>query len=91
VCVWYVGSVWIKPSGRYKLMASYAAVQAIDPRLEALDNLANAAHLVEFDLQLVDFAQNSAEARDFGVGDLDRVTGAVVLHLGCGLCLLREL
>jgi hypothetical protein len=72
-------------------MASYAAVQAIDPRLEALDNLANATHLVEFDLELVDFAQNGSEAGDFGVGHLDRVTCAVVLHLGCCLCLLREL
>jgi hypothetical protein len=74
-----------------QLMASYAAVQAIDPRLEALDNLANAPHLVKFHLQLIDFAQDGAEARDFGVGHLDRVTGAVVLHLGCSLCLLREL
>jgi hypothetical protein len=69
----------------------YAAVQAIDPRLEALDNFANATHFVEFRLQLVDFAQNGPKARDFLVGHLNCVTRAVVLHLGCCLCLLREL
>jgi hypothetical protein len=69
----------------------YSTIQAVDPRLEALDNLANAAHLVEFRLQLVDFAQYGAEASDFGVGHLHRVTRAVVLHLGRRLRLLREL
>jgi hypothetical protein len=69
----------------------YAAIQAIDPRLEAFYNLANAPHLVEFRLQFVDFAQNGSKASDFGIGHLDRITRAVVLHLGCGLGLLREL
>lgn len=68
-----------------------AAVQMVDARLEALDNLANATDLVEFDLEFVDFAENGAEAGDFGIGHLDRVTRAVVLHLGRSLRLLREL
>ena len=79
-----------RPVG-WERVVLYAAIQAIDPRPEALDNLANAAHLVEFRLQLVDFAQDGTEAGDFGVGHLDGVTCAVVLHLGCGLGLLREL
>jgi hypothetical protein len=29
---------------------SYAAIQAVNPRLEAFDNFANAAHFVEFHL-----------------------------------------
>jgi hypothetical protein len=59
--------------------------------LEALDNLSNASHLVEFDLKLIDFTENGAETSDFGVGHLHGVSCAVVLHLGCCLCLLREL
>lgn len=70
---------------------SYAAIQAVDPGLESLDDFSNAAHLVELDLQLVDLAQYGAEACDFGVGHLDRVTRAVVLHLSRSLCLLCEL
>lgn len=63
----------------------------VDARLEALDDLANAADLVEFDLELVDFADDGAEAGDFSVGHGDGVAGAVVLHLGCRLGLLGEL
>jgi hypothetical protein len=63
----------------------------VDPRLEALDYLANATHLVELDLELVDFAQDSTKAGDFGVGHCHRVTSAVVLDLGGRLGLLREL
>jgi hypothetical protein len=63
----------------------------LNARLEALDNLANAAHLVKLDLQLVDFAQDGAEAGDFGVGGRHGGARAVVLE-GCGcLRLLREL
>lgn len=69
----------------------YAPIQAINARLEALYNLANAAHLIKFDLKLVDFAQNGTKARDFGIGHLHCVTRAVVLHLGCGLGLLGQL
>lgn len=69
----------------------YASIQAVNARLEALYYLANATHFVEFHLELVDFAQYGAEARDFGVGHLHCVTRAVVLHLGCGLCLLGQL
>ena len=69
----------------------YAAIETLDAGLEAFDDLANAAHLVEFHLELVDLAQDGAEAGDFGVGGLDRVTGAVVLELCGRLRLLREL
>lgn len=69
----------------------YAAVQAINTGLEALNNLANATDLVEFDLEFVDFAEDGAEAGDFGVGHLHGVARAVVLHLCCCLSLLREL
>ena len=62
-----------------------------DTRLETFHDLANAAHLVELNLKLVDFAQNGTEACDFRVGRLDRVTGAVVLDLRRRLGLLREL
>lgn len=68
-----------------------AALQTLDTLLETFDNLANATHLVEFDLQLVDLAQDGPEAGDFGVGHLDRVTSAVVLDLGGHLRLLGEL
>jgi hypothetical protein len=90
VCIRWSG-MGIRAGGKKCRGGSYAAVQAIHPRLEALYNLANAAHLVEFDLEFVDFAQYGSEAGDFGVGHLDGVAGAVVLHLGCGLCLLCEL
>ena len=70
---------------------SYPAVQPVDARLEALDNLSNATHLVEFHLELVDFTEDGAEAGDLGVGHLHGVACAVVLHLGCCLRLLGEL
>lgn len=73
------------------LHCSDTTVQVSNARLEALDNLANATHFVEFDLQLVDFTQDGAEAGDFCVGVLDGVARAVVLDLGCGSGLLCEL
>lgn len=72
-------------------MRSYPAVQTVDARLEALDNLSNATDLVEFYLQFVDFAEDGMEAGDFSIGHLHGVACAVVLHLGCCLCLLSEL
>lgn len=72
-------------------MRSYPAVQTVDARLEALDNLSNATDFVEFYLKLVDFAENGTEAGDFSVGHLHGVASAVVLYLGCCLCLLGEL
>lgn len=74
--------------GQLQLDASF---EMLDAGLETFHNLANAAHLVEFNLQLVDFAENLAEAGDFGVGSLDRVACAVVLGLRRRLRLLREL
>jgi hypothetical protein len=68
-----------------------AALETVHARLETFHNLANAAHLVELDLELVDFAQDLAEAGDFGVGYLDGVARAVVLDLRRDLCLLGEL
>ena len=75
----------------YWMYHLYAAVQPVDARLEALDNLPNATHFIEFYLELVDFAKYGAEAGDFSVGHLHGVACAVVLHLGCCLCLLGEL
>lgn len=69
----------------------YAPLEMLDARAEALDNLPNAPHLVELDLQLVDLAQDLVEAGDFGVGVLDCVARAGVLRCGCGLRLGREL
>jgi hypothetical protein len=70
---------------------SNAALEMVHALLEAFDNLADAANLVEFHLELVELAQEGPEAGDFCVGVLDRVAGPVVLGVGRRLCLLREL
>ena len=70
---------------------SDAALEAVDACLEALYNLANAAHLVKFNLELVNFLQYSTEACYLGVGVLDGMAGTIVLGLGSGLGLLGEL
>lgn len=69
----------------------YAAIEAIHAGLEAFYDFANAPDFVEFDLELVDFAEDGAEAGDFRVSHCHCVTRAVVLHLGCCLGLLGEL
>lgn len=63
----------------------------MDARLKGLYYLPDAAHLVELDLQLVNLAEDGAEASDLGVGIGDGVGGAVGLELGGGLGLLGEL
>jgi hypothetical protein len=63
----------------------------VNPSPEALDNLTDATHLVELDLELVDFAQDGSKAGDFSVGDLDGISSAVVVDLGRRLRLLGEL
>lgn len=68
-----------------------AAVQVLDAAAIGLDNVANAADLVEFVLQLVDLAQNLVEAGYLGVGVGDDVAGAVILELGGGGGLVGEL
>lgn len=68
-----------------------AALELVDACLEGLDYLANAAHLVELDLQLVDLAEDGAEASNFGVGIVDGMGGAIGLELGGRLGLLGEL
>lgn len=70
---------------------SYPAIQPVHPGPEALYNLANAPHFIEFRLQLVDFAQQGAETRDLRIGHCHGVARAVVLYLGRRLRLLREL
>jgi hypothetical protein len=75
----------------YGWCGSDATLEMLDAGLKTFHNLANAAHLVEFDLKLVDFAEDAVEACDFGVGHLYGVAGAVILYLGGRLCLLREL
>ena len=72
-------------------MVLETAVEIVDTRFEALDYLANAAHFVELDLQLVNLAEDGSEAGDFSVGHLHCVASAVVLHLGRRLGLLGEL
>jgi hypothetical protein len=67
------------------------AVEIVDACFEALDYLANTAHFVELDLQLVNLAEDGSEAGDFSVGHLHCVASAVVLHLGRRLGLLGEL
>jgi hypothetical protein len=76
---------------KYGRRRSNPTLQLLDAGLEAFHNLANAAHLVELDLELINFAEDAVEAGDFGVGHLDGVASAVVLNLGGRLCLLREL
>ena len=68
-----------------------ATFQVFNPGLETFHNLANAAHLVEFDLELINLVENGTEAGDFGVCHLDGVPRTVVLNLSGRLCLLREL
>lgn len=70
---------------------SYAALEMLNARLEALYYLADAADFIELDLQLVDFAEDSAEAGDFGVSIVDCVGGAAGLQGRGGLRLLVEL
>ena len=64
------------------------ALETVDAGPEALDDLANAADLVEFDLEVVNLAQDGTEAGNFGIGHLDCVTGAIILELGGPLRLL---
>lgn len=71
--------------------SSNAPFKPLDPCAEPFYNLANATHLVEFDFEFIDFAEDGAEAGNFGVGHLYRVAGAVVLDLGCDLGLGGEL
>ena len=75
----------------YRWCGLDATLEMLDTGLETFYNLANAAHLVEFDLKLVDFAEDAVETCDFSVSHLDGVAGAVILYLGGCLCLLREL
>ena len=69
----------------------YAALKTLNASLEPLHYLADTPHLVEFDLQLVDFTEDGPEARDLGVCILYGIAGTVVLDLGGRLCLLVEL
>jgi hypothetical protein len=68
-----------------------AALKLVHARLKGLHYLPDAAHLVELNLQLVNLAEDGAEAGDLGVGIGDGVGGAVGLELGGGLGLLGEL
>ena len=68
-----------------------ATLELMDACLEGLYYLADATHLVELDLQLVNLAEDGSEAGDFSVGHLHCVASAVVLHLGRRLGLLGEL
>lgn len=63
----------------------------LDARPKALHDLADAPHLVELDLELVDFAQDGAEARYLGVSILDGGAGAGRLERCRRLRLLVEL
>ena len=73
---------------KYGRCRSNPTLQLLDAGLEAFHNLANAAHLVELDLELIDLAENAMEAGNFRVGHLDGVASAVVLNLGGRLCLV---
>jgi len=75
----------------YGRCRSNPTLQLLDAGLEPFHNLANATHLVELVLELIDFFEDAVEAGDFGVGHLDGVAGTVILDLGGRLCLLREL
>lgn len=66
-------------------------VEGFDASSKCFHDLADAPYLVEFDLELVDLAQDLAETGDLGVGGLDEVPGTIILRLGCGLGLRGEL
>lgn len=70
---------------------SHSSVESFNTSAKGLDDLPDSPYLVELGLQLVDLAQDVLEARNFGVGGLDDVAGAVVLRLRRGLRLLVEL
>jgi len=70
------------------LCLSDPSIQSFNSLSKPFDNLANAPHLIEFVLELVDLSQDFVEACYFGVGHFDCISGAVVLNLGRSLGLL---
>ena len=67
------------------------SLQPFHPRAESLHDIADMAHLVELDLELVDLAEDFSEAFDFGVGSGDGGGGAGGLMVGGALGLGCEL
>lgn len=86
-----VDKYWMVRVGMGSAACTELLLEIRNACLETLDYLANAAHFVKFDLQLVDFTEDGTEACDFSVGILDGVAGAVVLDLSGSLCLLGEI
>jgi hypothetical protein len=79
----------LENGGDMKVAAgSYLPVQGGNPGSHLFDYFPNAIDLGQFDLQLVDLLHYPLEARNLGVGILDRTAGSVVLGLrrGLGLC-----
>lgn len=54
------------------------------PSAKPAHNLPYPLNLLKLRLELINLVQDRAEPGDFGVGELDRVAGAVVLGLRCG-------
>lgn len=67
------------------------ALETFNASLETFHNLANAMHLVEFDLQFVNLAEDGTEAGNFSIGRLHCISGTVGLEIGRYLRLLGEL
>lgn len=55
-----------------------------DSSAKPAHNLPYPLNLLKLRLELVNLVQDSPEPGDFRVGHLDRVSGSVVLGLGCG-------
>lgn len=68
-----------------------SSLQAFDPRPETFNDVPNVPYFVEFDLELVDLADDFSEAGDFSVGVGDGGGGTGGLMRGGALGLSREL
>jgi hypothetical protein len=62
-------------------------IQSFYASAECAHNLAYSSDLIKLKLKLVNLSQDLMEARNFGVGHLNCIAGAVVLYLGGNLCL----
>lgn len=67
------------------------SLQRLDPRLEALNDIANMADFIELPFQLVNLAQDLVKTRDLGIGHLHRAHGGGRLSLDGDLGLVVQL
>ena len=81
----------LSPSPHRGPPSFYPSFQALHPCPEAFDDITYVAYFVEFRLEVIDLAQDVAEAGDFGVGGSNRGLSARRLVDGGALSLRRKL